>query len=245
MISHLINLIFIGVLVGDMIERRFPDQSRKMFMEISFNCIYLFSKFQIFTFKIYHISNKLIETNPALLKIKNDLITIINNILSKINDNNNNKSQYVKHGILYDSINDYDFIIRNDNINDNINDKCVVKRIFYENNYQDAKPELSDIRFMLIEFKVGENQSYKIDLKTEYYNYYVIGNRFTKDFFIFYLKHYLQFKNDIKDIDKCSLKIIDHDVNKIELDFTDKNDSILLEKSGYKLSIANHIEEKE
>lgn len=241
MITQLINLIFICLLVGDMIERRFPDQSRKMFMEISFNCIYLFSKFQIFTFKIYHISNKLIETNPALLKIKNDLITIINNILSKINDNNN-KTQYVKNGILYDhSIDDYDFIIRNDNIND----RCVIKRIFYGNNYQDTTPELSDIKFMLIEFKVGENQSFKIDLKTEYYNYYVIGNRFTKDFFIFYLKHYLQFKNDIKDIDKCSLKIIDHDVNKFELDFTDKNDSILLEKSGYKLSIANHIEEKE
>jgi len=243
MISHLLNFIFIGLLVGDMIERRFPDQSRKMFMEISFNCIYLFSKFQIFTFKIYHISNKFIETNPALLKIKNELITIINNIISKINDNNNinNKTQYVKHGILHNhSINDYDFIIGNDNINQS----CVVKKIFYGKKYQDTTPELSDIKFMLIEFKVGENQSYKIDLKTEYYNYYVIGNRFTKDFFIFYLKHYLQF-NHINDTDKCSLKIIDHDINKIELDFTDKNESILLEKTGYKLSITNHMEEKE
>jgi hypothetical protein len=43
--------------------------------------------------------------------------------------------------------------------------------------------------------------------------------------------------------DKFSLHIIDHLVNKVELDFSDKNDHILLEKTGYKLSIANKINE--
>ena len=50
-----------------------------------------------------------------------------------------------------------------------------------------------------------------------------------------FLKQILKIGEEIKDDDKFNLKIIDHDVNTVELDFTDKNESILLEKSGYKL----------
>ena len=39
-------------------------------------------------------------------------------------------------------------------------------------------------------------------------------------------------------------KIIDHDVNSIEFEFTDKNESILMEKIGYKmLNTINNNEE--
>ena len=37
-----------------------------------------------------------------------------------------------------------------------------------------------------------------------------------------------------------SVHIIDHVVNKVELDFSDENNHILLEKTEYKLSIANN-----
>jgi hypothetical protein len=73
-------------------------------------------------------------------------------------------------------------------------------------------------------------------LKTEEFNFYMIGNRFTKQFFIYYLTQILKISEEIKDDDKFSLKIIDHDVNTIELDFTEKNENIILEKTGYKLS---------
>ena len=46
-----------------------------------------------------------------------------------------------------------------------------------------------------------------------------------------------------KSEDKFSLKIIDHDVNTITVDFTDKNESLTLEKNGYKLSITNYSDE--
>lgn len=232
MITHLLNSLLIGLLVADMMERRFPEESRKYFMEFSFNCIYLFSKFQIFTFKIYNASNKLIESNQTSLKIKNEIISLINNILSQINNNNNkSKIQYVKCGVLYDYLVDNcDFIISN-----NTNEGCVTKKIFYENNNLNSDHELSNIRFMLLEFKVGENIAHKIDLKTEYYNYYVIGNKFTKDFFQFYIHYHLNVNDPINNNDKCSIKLLDHDVNKIELNFTDKNESIMLEKNGYQL----------
>ena len=40
--------------------------------------------------------------------------------------------------------------------------------------------------------------------------------------------------------DDFSVHIIDHNVNEIELIFSDENDHILLEKTDYKLSIANN-----
>jgi hypothetical protein len=95
--------------------------------------------------------------------------------------------------------------------------------------------EVSDIKFLLIELKVGENNSHKIDLKTDEFNFYMVGNSFNKQFFIYYLKQIVKSSQEIKDDDKISIKFIDHDVNTFELDFTDQNERILLEKPGYKL----------
>jgi hypothetical protein len=78
--------------------------------------------------------------------------------------------------------------------------------------------QLSDIKFMLIEFKIGETV-YKIDLKTDKFNYYLLGNKFTKDFFIFYIETHLNKKHDTSN-NNCSLKIIDHNVNQLEIEFT-------------------------
>ena len=58
------------------------------------------------------------------------------------------------------------------------------------------------------------------------------------------MKNYLEV-DDIKSDTQMTLKIIDHDVNRIEINFTDKNESILLEKNGYKLLIPNDNQEKE
>ena len=100
------------------------------------------------------------------------------------------------------------------------------------------KPEASDIRFMLVELKIGE-KTHKIDFKTDDYNYYFVGNKFTKEIFIYYLR-VNGYKDLINNDDKYILKIIDHDVNMITVDFTDKNESIVLEKNSYRISITNH-----
>ena len=72
-------------------------------------------------------------------------------------------------------------------------------------------------------------------MKTEEYNFYVVGNNLTKGFFVYYLKQILRISEEIKDNDKMSVKLIDKDVNVLEIIFTDKDESILLEKNGYKL----------
>ncbi len=201
-------------------------------MSVSYNSIYYFSKLQIFFGQSKRNLDIFIENNPTLLKIKEKLLSII----SKVESEQVTKRYVVKNHKLYELTDtngsNPDFIILSWVSHDK---KCANKKIIYNKTDDILMIDNSDIKFLMIEFKIGDNQTYKIDLKTEQYNYYIVGNKFTKDFFIFYIKHYLDFNTNIKDTDKCSLKLIDHDVNTINLDFTDKNESILLEKNEYKV----------
>jgi len=220
MINHL-NSFFICVLFVDMLERRFSKQIHKFIITLSYNCIYYYSKCQIFFMNVRNNLNLFIEANPMLLKISND----INKLNISLNKCEKNIEYY----------NDYGFYIYN-----YIDNNIVNKFIFYKNSNEQFN-EKSDIKFMLIEFKNGEN-IYKIDLKTDKFNYYLVGNKFTKNFFIFYIKTHLNKNDELNDDNKYTLKIIDHNVNMLEFEFTDENESILLEKNGYKLKTTNHNE---
>lgn len=228
----------IGLLLNDFFDRRCPNEYKiftnhvtNLFVNVSYNCIYYYSKCQIFFAK--HI-----KTNPFYLKV-------VETIKTKINDTKQNGLDFlfIVNNKCYNVPVDLpDFIITSD-----LSTNPIAKRIIYGGNYKYPIFEESNIKFMLIEFQVGE-KSYKIDLKTDKYNYYMIDNKFTKDFFVFYINEYLLTKyeqHETNKDEKYTLKIIDHDVNKIEIDFTDKKESILLEKNGYQLSITNHNEEKE
>jgi phosphoribosyl-dephospho-CoA transferase len=59
---------------------------------------------------------------------------------------------------------------------------------------------------------------------------------------LYYLKQHLKIKGPIKDDDAIQLKILDHNVNALDIKFTDKNESIILEKHGYKVSMENHTD---
>lgn len=221
----------LGILLNDFFNRKYPNEFKffcellvETFMNISYNCIYYYSKCQLFFMNIKNKFNLFIEANPTLLKIRNH-----------INNLNIYSSKFEKK---IDYYGDYGFYIYN-----HIDNNIVNKLLFY-NNGNDPINEKSDIKFMLIEFKNGEN-IYRIDLKTDKFNYYLVGNNFTKNFFIFYIKTHLNKKDELNDDNNYTLKFIDHDVNKIEIEFTDKNESILLEKNGYKLKNTNHNEEKE
>lgn len=239
MISQLINSILISVLFLDVLERRFPTQFKETLMSISYNSIYYFSKLQILVMKSKKNLNTFIESNPTLFKIKQNLDMFISKP-----ETHKVIRYFVKNSKLYNlsdiNGNEPDFMILSwlDN-----NTKCINKKITY-NKDEFSISENSNIKFLLIEIKIGDTNCIKIELKTDEFNYYLVGNKFTKDFFIFYLKHYLQFNNEIKETDKISLKIIDHDVNSINLDFTDKNESIILDKNSYNLSITNHNKEQ-
>lgn len=239
MLYGLLDSIIKLVLITDVIERRFPDEFRNCIVETSCNLIYLYSNFEIFLSKTKCNLKKIIEENPTLSKIKHDFDLLMEPVTPPM-------YKYVKDGQFYDiigSVNttfdfDFDFILFSW-LSDS--KKYSNKKIIYEKNEKNeiaTLTEESDIKFMLVELKVGDT-IHKIDLKTSDFNYYLVGNKFTKQFFIFYLKYYLKCIEQIKYDETIKLKIIDHDVNSIELDFTDKNESILIEKNSYKISNKN------
>ena len=232
MLTTLLRTGILAILLNDYLKRNYPNKYQEMLISISYNLIYLYSKAQILYANLIKVVNKKIEENPNLLKLRNDF-----DLLMKPKTGIVTMLEYVKNGnpvnIISDkSDEDCDFIIYTwlDDTN-----TCVNKKIIYDLKEPLSFSEVSDIKFLLVELKIGENISHKINLKTDEFNFYMVGNRFTKQFFVYYLKEILKINEEIKDDDKFSLKVIDNDVNTVELDFTDKNESILFEKNGYKL----------
>jgi len=218
----------IGILLNDFFDRRCPDeykiftnQMTNLFVNVSFNCIYYYSKCQIFF-------SKYIKTSAIYIKIMNAIKSITNNTKNDLD------LLFVKNNFHYNFPIDFpNFVITSDT-----SKTPSPKRITYgEGDYKNVSFEESDIKFMLVEFKFDGNL-HKIDLKTDMHNYYMVGNQFTKEFFIFYMNEYLLKKNKqhvTLDYLKYSVKIIDDDVNTININFTDKNECIVLEKKGYKV----------
>ena len=230
-ITNFLRTFLLSLLLIDYLERTYPKRYEEFFITFSYNLIYVYSKAQIFYMNIVKSVNKKIEETPKLLKLKNDLDLLLNKKNGTVI-----MIECIKNGILSDNLcmTECDFALysRLDDSN-----KCLNKKIVYDLDESIDVYEVSDIKFLLVELKNGVD-TYKIDLKTDTYNFYIVGNRFTKQFFQYYLTEIL--KQRAESVDNFSLHIIDHEVSKVELDFSDKNDHILLEKTGYKLSIVNN-----
>ena len=233
MLTTLLRTGILAILLNDYLKRIYPDKYQELIVSISYNLIYLYSKAQILYMNLIRVVNKKIEENPNLLKLRNDL-----DLLLKPKSGIITMLDYIKNGnsVNITSDTECDFMIYSwlDNTKN-----CVNKKLVYDLKEPLSFTEVSDVKFLLIELKVGENNSHKIDLKTNEFNFYMVGNSFAKQFFIYYLKQIVKTTEEIKDDDKINLKFIDHDVNTIDLDFTDKNENIILEKTGYKLSNLN------
>ena len=233
MLTTLLRTGILAILLNDYLKRNYPDKYQELIVSISYNLIYLYSKAQILYMNLIRVVNKKIEENPNLLKLRNDL-----DLLLKPKSGIITMLDYIKNGnsVNITSDTECDFMIYSwlDNTKN-----CVNKKLVYDLKEPLSFTEVSDVKFLLIELKVGENNSHKIDLKKDEFNFYLVGNSFTKQFFIYYLKQIVKSTEEIKDDDKINLKFIDHDVNTIDLDFTDQNENIILEKTGYKLSNLN------
>ena len=243
------------ILITDYLERKHTDEFNKFICSFSYNIIFAYSKAQILYVKCAKKLNLLIESSQTMLKIKNDF----NSIMLNANLSQQIKIEFIKNGdfieietirennlIIPVSSIDYDFAIVN---NLNANDGCINKSLAYKNTSITNVYEVSSIQFMLVELIVGEkndNKIFKIALMNELFNFYIVGNILSRKFFSYYLKNIHESKYDLE-LDEVknaplTIKIIDHDVNKIEINLTDKNEQIFIEKSGYKLNIANHLE---
>ena len=200
----------------------FKDKTNNLCINLFFNCVYSYSNLQIIILKFKNKLNTYIQSNETILKIKNEI--------DKFKNYFYNPEDILIHEEedIIDNCIGYNFYIHNYRVNNVLNKQV----IFLDSSIDSNKP--SDIKFMLIEFTIAD-KLYKIDLKTETFNYYLVGNKFTRDFFIYYIEKHINKNEIINKKDKCFLKIIDHNVNRLEIDLTDKNEAILLENTDYKI----------
>jgi hypothetical protein len=241
-LSTIFNALFtllktsaIIIYLNDYFKNNYPEKYQETLINISLNVIYFYSKGQIIFVKSRNCVKNFIESNPYCKKIVDEIYkkNIIQNEIFQIK----NDQIFIKY---FTDITDVQF--ENDKesfyiYSDNINhiDNCVNKIILHSQPFI-TNYELSNIKFMLIEVKI-EDKTFKIDLKTDTENFYIVNNIFDKKFFTYYLKNYqlYNFKdNEFNNInlDKLLLKIIDNNVNVKELEITDDK-FIIIKKDEY------------
>jgi hypothetical protein len=163
--------------------------------------------------------------------VKNEIYQIHNGDIYKKFSAPNVLEQFVNYNLFEDFNNN--LFIYSDNINP-LENNCINKVIIYENKVS-LNYEVSNIKFMLLEVSIND-KTYKITLKSDTYNYYIVDNILDKQFFIYYLKNHNTdtFTNEeIESMkDKINIKLIDNNVNVRELEITDEK-FILIKKDSY------------
>lgn len=243
-LSNALKSFVIFVLSNDYLQRNYPNEYKQFFFNLSFNVICLYSKSQLFYNKMKNKINLIIESNPNLKKIINEIYKNESQIkFIEFNTNGNlllkpyniNQTNIGEENIFkYDEKCSYLFLdIKNNNTN-----YITTKSIIYKNDY-----ELSNIKFLMVELVINDKK-FKIDLKSYNDNYYVVSNILDKNFFLYFMfNHSHTFEEKIiyseilEAINTAKLNIIDDKVNKLEVDFA-RNESITILKDGY---IINHI----
>ena len=243
MFGRLLNTLLYMMIFADVLERRFPNEFQNLLVSFSYNCIYLFSRFQILLSQTNTRINGYIDSNPRLLKIKNDIKEFVTPYRTGIPImhefiRDGNPIQLFKKGNTDDD-NAYDFgtISYFSDI-----DNCVNTKIVYKGDSVDgvSLSKSSNTKFILMELFVGNDKTFKIDLKTDHYNYNVVGNKLTSKFFIYYLRKHLNVEDEevlakLKLEEDVVVKIIDHNVDTVEIKFEKDSpkDFIEIQKDGY------------
>jgi hypothetical protein len=237
-LSNTIKTLILVLLTNDYFQRNYPDQYKMFFIKLSYNSIYLYSKTQLFYNKLKNRMNLFIESNSSLKKIINEIykdhpevkFLEFNNegtILLRSYNLNENPNIEIK------DTNSYLFL----DIKNNKTNYITTNSYVFPNDY-----ELSNIKFLLVELVIN-NKKFKIDLKTENDNYYIVSNVFDKNFFLYFMFNYshtfeekIVYHEILESIDTAKINLIDHKVNNLEVDFS-KNGSISILKDGY---VINH-----
>jgi len=135
------------------------------------------------------------------------------------------------------SILDYDFILYNnfDIEMDILNNIILHSRNKSDYNFlhpKDFNLAYSEIKFLLIELIFDDEYHFKIDLKTSYYNFYIINNVINNDVIAYILNFYYNSIIDSKYLNETfEVSILDDVANEIILN----KKSIVLGKNDYKL----------
>ena len=212
------------IFLNDYLKRNFPEKYNEICLDLSYQVIYIFSKGQIILLKTYNSINKYIDNNAYLKYIKTEIFNKMEVVQNEICQIKSNGEIYIKYNAKNEDIkfeNDNNSIYIYSDNKGRMEYNCVNKVILHSQpfifNY-----EVSNIKFILFEVKIGE-KSFKIDLKTNKYNFYIVNNIIDKRFLLYFLNDY-QFSNlydYYHNEEKIYVKIIDHNVNLKEFEISD------------------------
>jgi len=227
--SYLKTIMFF-VLINDYLKRNYHETYINCLITCSYNLIYLYSKGQIFYNKIKNsiFSNEQIKTFiDKMYKSENiKEIEYINQgkVVTKYN-RSDTIINAVKEGTPFYIFSDFNSELNNIRIN-----KKIIQNTTITLDY-----EVSNIQFILVEIILGD-KTYKINLKDEKYNYYLVDNILDKKFFTYFLINFVDSNltyDYIYNHDNFIVKIIDNNVEIKEIDMTNNINFITLKKDYY------------
>jgi hypothetical protein len=243
LVSDLITLLKTLLTIfffNDYFKRNYPQEYERFLIKVSMKLLYMYSKLQIIYNKFSTKINSYLNINKLILTekvVKNEIYQIQNGEIYKKLSAVNVVEQFINNNFFKDF--DNNLYIYSDNSNP-LQDKCINKVIINNNNNNNNKNynldyDISTIKFMLLEVSLN-NKTYKITLKNDTYNYYIVDNILDKRFFIYYLKNHNTdtiTNEEMESIkDKINIKLIDNNVNVRELEITDEK-NIVIKKDSY------------
>ena len=213
------------VLTSDYFKRTYPEEYENVLVSVSYKAIYLFSKCQILFGKLSVRVMEFINANPQLKAFIDNIYKkpALRNQICKVHDGEVCAKNYTADSANYFEAvaADASFYLFVDNVTAAENGGCV-NRVVFKGPPFSSKYELSDVKFILFEIKVGD-KFHKINLRGANYNYYVVNNRLDRNFFIYFLKHYEICPLTDQNIKSFEVKTIDQNVNVNNMEITDEH----------------------
>jgi hypothetical protein len=220
-----------------------PDFVKAVGIKIVYNTIYFYSACQIKCTQAYNYLIPYFKNNENINQIKIDLFDI-----------NTNKLINILEKDLQDIVKDNLYIATIDNINNvNKNKSSITNKLIIDKNSVCLAFDVSNITFIALYLNYND-MLYNINLKTDEFNYYLVGNIIDKYFVQYYINTVLNLNFSYKELEikTYQLELVDHNVNIINLNF---EQSIIIEKDGYRIvnnlqdvvevEVEDKVEEKE
>lgn len=222
--------IFLIYIFLDYLKRNYPNIFNYFFIHIYINYIYIYSNIELFIKKNKTVLS-CIQTYKLIFDKKSDNTLIMNICQYNINSGIYIEPYYNEKDVYFNTYNFKEIIYI---LIDNEKKNNVVSI------YPDIKMsyKISKFKFILFELKI-ENKWYKLDFKTENYNYYIENNIINFVFLLYFLNnHFILYKTNnnlnLNKNEKINIKFLDHNMEQKEMDIS-HNQYIIIRENDYKI----------